>query len=164
MGSGYSGLYTGTKGYNSVPGSIDYMNKNDNFSKFIKNRKDIDSNEFYDIIAHGSPISIQVNHNGKDITINHRIAAKLLKANKKYNGQGIRLLSCSTGKIENGFAQNLANKLKVPVMAPTDILWAKPNGSYYVASGITINGIMTVNKTKKRGRFKTFYPKKGGKK
>ena len=151
MGSGYSGLYTGTKGYNTVPGSIDYMDKNDSFSKFIKNRKDIDSNGFYDIIAHGSPISIQVNHNGKNIKINHRIAAKLLKSNKKYNGQGVRLLSCSTGKIENGFAQNLANKLKVPVMAPTDILWATPNGSYFVAGGVTINGVMNVDQTKKRG-------------
>lgn len=164
MGSGKSKLYSNTYGATAFPGSTDYMDPNDNFSKFIKNRKDIDVNGFYDVIAHGSPINIEINHNGKAITINHRVAAKLLKTDKNYKGQGIRLLSCSTGKIDNGFAQNLANKLKVPVMAPTDILWAKPNGSHYVASAVNINGILVEDKTKNRGKFKTFYPQKRRKK
>lgn len=49
------------------------------------------------------------------------------------NGQAIRLLSCNTGSLDNGFAQNLANRLNVDVSAPTNYLWAEPNGNYYVA-------------------------------
>ena len=54
----------------------------DNFSKFIRKRKDIDVNGFYDIIAHGNPISIEVQHNHQTITINHRVATKLFKQDK----------------------------------------------------------------------------------
>ena len=43
------------------------------------------------------------------------------------------LLSCYTGSTENGFAQNLANKLNIRVTAPNDILWAYPNGRMVVA-------------------------------
>jgi hypothetical protein len=38
------------------------------------------------------------------------------------------LLSCKTGALSNGFAQNLANKLGVPVTAPSNTLWAYPSG------------------------------------
>ena len=46
MGSGRSGLYSGTHGSNAVPGSSYYMDPDDKFSKFIKKRKDIDANGF----------------------------------------------------------------------------------------------------------------------
>lgn len=49
----------------------------------------------------------------------------MIKQNPQYKkGQTIRLLSCSTGSISNGFAQRLANKLGVKVEAPVDVLWA----------------------------------------
>ncbi len=53
MGSGNSGLYGGAY-TGSVPGSAYYMKSSDNFSRFIKLRKDKDVNGFYDVIAHGS--------------------------------------------------------------------------------------------------------------
>jgi len=40
----------------------------------------------------------------------------------------MRLLSCSTGEHYNGLAQNLANKLGVNVLAPSDLLWAYQDG------------------------------------
>lgn len=163
MGSGVSGLYTRTHGSLSAPGSTDYMSPNDSFSQYIRKRKDIDIGGFYDIIAHGNPMSIEIQHNGKSVVIDHRIAAKLFKSDKNYNGQGIRLLSCSTGKLDNGFAQNLANKLNIPVKAPTDILWATPAGTHYVASGILHNGRL-VNDLTHKGTFKTFYPQRRSKK
>jgi hypothetical protein len=46
----------------------------------------------------------------------------------EFTGQPIRLLSCGTGALPNGLAQNLANKLGVTVIAPNDIIWAFPNG------------------------------------
>ncbi len=133
------------------------MDPGDSFSMFIKKRKDIDTNGFYDIIAHGTPTTIQIQHNGEMISIDHRVAAKLFLHDKSYHGGGIRLLSCSTGQLDSGFAQNLANKLNVPVQAPTDLLWAKPHGQHYVAGGIIVNGKL-VEDLSKKGYMKTFYP------
>ena len=129
MSKGYSGMFSGTKGGRVAFGSVDYMKPTDDFSRYIKRRKDIDANGFYDIIAHGNPVSIEIQHNGQTITIDHRVAARLFKQDKQYKGQAIRLLSCGTGKLDTGFAQNLANKLNVPVQAPTDILWVDFEGN-----------------------------------
>lgn len=69
-------------------------------------------------------------------------------------------MSCYTGATDNSFAQNLANKLNVPVIAPTKYLWANPNGTHYIAGG-------RINKKGRLepvfsdlGEFKTFYPKR----
>jgi hypothetical protein len=69
------------------------------------------------------------------------------------------LLSCLTGSDAGQFAQDLANKLGVPVKAPTDLLWAEPNGNYYVAGKKSVGGSERPDKSK-LGKFKTFYPKK----
>lgn len=159
MGSGKSGLYSGTHGSLAVPGSTDYMSPDDTFSKYIRNRKDIDIDGYYDIIAHGNPTSIQIQHHGNTIMIDHRIATRLFKSDKNYKGQGIRLLSCNTGKLDTGFAQNLANKLGVPVKAPTEMLWVTPSGKHYVAAGKSSNGFI-LSDTTHRGSFKTFYPQR----
>ena len=47
--------------------------------------------------------------------------------------EAIKLLSCNTGSLDDGFAQNSANKLNVKVSAPTNYLWATKNGDYFVA-------------------------------
>ncbi|MCM1523057.1 MAG: hypothetical protein NC120_01255 [Ruminococcus sp.] len=163
MSKGFSGLFFGTIGSKIDFGSSYYMKPTDNFSVFIKNRNDVDTNDFYDIIAHGSEISIDIQHNGQTITVNHRVASRLFKQNKQYKGQGIRLLSCSTGKIDTGFAQNLANKLNVPVKAPTNILWAEQSGKYFVAAGKIVNGEFMPDLSQP-GKFKTFYPQRRNKK
>lgn len=133
MSKGYSGLFSGTKG-RPVPGSIDLMDKNDDFIKNVKRSHDIDTYGRLDVIAHGNSNSIKYQINGKDVYLSHRELSKLLKSNKAYIGKTIRLLSCNTGANPNGFAQNLANKLNVVVEAPTKIVWAYPNGKYIIAS------------------------------
>jgi len=40
--------------------------------------------------------------------------AQLPKNRADYEGTAIQLLSCETGKLQNGFAQKLANQLNVP--------------------------------------------------
>lgn len=134
------------------------MDPNDNFSRFIGNRRDIDANGAFDVIAHGSPTSIEITRNGSKILIDHRVAAKLIKRNGGYSGQEVRLLSCSTGKLDNGFAQNLANKLSVPVSAPTSILWAWPSGRHMVADD---DGTGRADR-RRMGTFRTFYPQRRG--
>jgi len=159
MGSGRSGLYSGTRGSQAVPGSADFMPPGELFSQYIRNRKDIDVNGYYDVVAHGTPGKILVEHNGVQIEVDHRVAARLLKNDSHYRGDAIRLLSCNTGKVTSGFAQNLANKLNRPVKAPTDYLWARPDGSYFVAAGKKVNGILVPDMSR-RGRFKTYYPRR----
>lgn len=159
MSKGYSGLFKGTHGTYLAAGSAYFMDSKDQFSINIKRRKDVDANGFYDVIAHGTPTTIEINHNGAKIQIDHRTVSRLLKNDKNYNGQGVRLLSCSTGKLTDGFAQNLANKLNIPVTAPTDILWSSPSGKHFVAGSKVMNGFNTAD-ISKPGKFKTFYPKR----
>ena len=163
MSKGSSGLFHGTRGDRAFPGSTDYMRPGDRFSQYIRRRPDVDTNGFYDVIAHGSPTSILIQHNGVTFEIDHRIAARLLSQDKNYHGGAIRLLSCSTGKLDSGFAQNLANKLNVPVQAPTDILWASPSGKHYVAAGTVVKGKLVEDRSK-MGSMKTFYPQRRMKK
>ena len=127
------GFFKGTRG-NPVAGDANYMSSDDTFLKYIRKRKDVDPDGKFDLIAHGTSNSIEIEHNGKKILVNSRTVAKLLKQNKDYKGQDIRLLSCNTGYLNHGFAQNLANKLNVTVWAPSDYLWVYSNGVHVIAA------------------------------
>ncbi len=143
MSKGYSGLFGGTKGaLVAVPGDAVFKSyaltsrgtKDYTYFRNIARRNDIDANGIYDVVAHGLPSKIQIEHNGVNMLIDSRTLAHLLKVDSKYGKkQSIRLLSCSTGTDAKGFAQNLANKLNVTVYAPTNIVWAYPSGRYIVA-------------------------------
>ena len=157
MGAGYHGGFGKTKGNNKYfSGDAYYMNDKDNFSIFIKKRKDVDINGYFDIIAHGTNISIIIENKGVKREVNWRVAAKIIRSNKDYKNQNLRLLSCNTGQLDNGFAQNLANKLNRNVLAPTRALWTDKYGRHFVA-GMDSNG--NVNDTDK-GTFKLFKPQR----
>lgn len=66
-------------------------------------------------------------------------------------------MSCNTGALDNGFAQNLANKLNVKVYAPTDYLWSYLNGKYFVA-GMLKDKDRIIPNMEKLGSFKLFVP------
>lgn len=144
----------GDKGGSYSVGDATFMDSDDAFLKNISKRTDIDANGYFDIVAHGTSNGIQVTHNGKKIIVDSRTAARLIQNTDGYNGQAIRLLSCNTGALDNGFAQNLANKLNVEVYAPTNYLWSGQNGNYFVA-GMTKNGLPDMHN---EGIFKTFKP------
>ncbi len=157
MSKGNSGYFGGTNGTKIIAGSSDFMHPSDNFSKFIKNRKDIDVDGVYDIIAHGTSNSMLIQSNGQTLEVSHRLASRIIKNQIDYKGGAIRLLSCNTGTSTKGFAQNLANKLNVVVEAPNKYLWVDSNGNYFVAG--MKNGRPDYSD---RGKFIKFYP--GGKK
>ena len=46
---------------------------------------------------------------------------------------------------------------------PTDILWARPSGKYYVAAGKNVNGRLIEDRNSP-GKFRTFYPQRRKKK
>ncbi len=159
MGTGYHGGFGKTHG--AAAGDAVLQSEPGLFFSNIAHRPDIDKNGVYDVVAHGGTAIIQVTHNGKTLEINSRTAAKLIKSKGEYKrGQPIRLLSCNTGASTSGFAQNLANKLRVVVEAPTKLVWAYPNGRYIVAARRKDNPQLP--DLNNRGTFKKFYP--GGKK
>jgi filamentous hemagglutinin len=132
MGGGYHGGFGNTKGSVAV-GDASFMGSSDRFLRFIRKRADVDPGGKFDIIAHGTASSIEIEHNGTKMQVNSRTAARLIKQLPEYKGQAIRLLSCSTGTSSAGFAQNLANKLGVTVYAPSEKLWAWGDGKYVIA-------------------------------
>ena len=160
MGSGRSRLYAGAYGAGKyVAGNRDYMRAGELFSVRIARRKDIDPQGFYDVIAHGTEKTIQVEHNGETVEITHRAFVQLIKKDSEWKGRAVRLLSCDTGKIAHGFAQGLADRLGVPVKAPTELVWADWRGNYFVAAGKIERRKLVPDKTK-MGDFVMFYPKR----
>lgn len=135
-------------------GDATFMDADDAFASNISRRTDVDANGYFDVIAHGTPNGIQITHNGQHMIVDHRTAALLIQNSDGYNGQAIRLLACNTGALDNGFAQNLANKLNVEVYAPTNYLWSTLNGNYFVA-GMNNSRLPDMNDV---GIFKLFLP------
>ena len=129
MGAGVHGGFGNTKGYEvAVAGDTVFVSGDKLYFQFISKRKDIDINGNYDVVAHGNPKSIYVEHNGKNVEINSRIAAKLIKSKRDYEkGKSIRLLSCNTGQGNNSFAQNLANIVAAYKVADLYYVLSKPN-------------------------------------
>ena len=155
MGAGKHGGFGKTYGLSA--GDAIYKSEPTAYFDNISRRQDKDKNGFYDVVAHGGKNIIQITHNGKAIAISSRIAAKLIKTSPGYkNGQPVRLLSCNTGSLPNGFAQNLANKLNIIVEAPTKLVWAYNNGKYFVASRSEKNPERPNYQDKRK--FINFYP------
>lgn len=100
---------------------------------------------YFDIAAHGAPNAIE--YGSESMMLSARELARIIRHNEDYNGEKIRLLSCSTGSADDGFAQQLANALGVEVEAPSDILLVYPNGSYKIGYDNS-------------GRMRTFKPYK----
>lgn len=137
-------------------GDITFRSGDQSFFDYISRRSDVDVDGVVDIVAHGSQNSIQITHNGKNIEIDSRTLAKIIERNPQYKRKGVRLLSCDTGSSSSGFAQNLANKLGVPVYAPNKLLWSDSKGNYRVA-GRSITNPRYPSSTD-IGEFIVFYP------
>lgn len=157
MGAGYHGGFGGTSGARqtaAISASSAFVGprQGDYLKTYAANVKEEPG--FTDVAIHGNPNSAEYYLNGRWVQLDQRSLALMLKKDSGYKSGGIRLLSCSTGALDSGFAQNLANKLGVPVKAPTDTLWIWPNGHLTVGP----------SQWKPTGSWKTFKPqKKGGK-
>ncbi len=162
MSKGYSNLFKGTKGFvkgNPAAGAIVFASEDLTYINNIAKRKDIDPDGMYDVVAHGTPYKIKFGDGKKDY-YTPRELARILGHRKDYKRNILRLLSCETGSVPDGFAQHLANKLNVTVLAPNYLIWARPSGDHFIAP-------RSKNDPNKpdpriRGKFVAFYP--GGKK
>ncbi len=96
---------------------------------------------YEDICLHGSPSSVQKTVDGTLKNFTAKEFAAYLKNNTKYAGGNIRLASCSTGKGDNSFAQQLSHELGVKVMAPDDdVYYAPDEGVMFVGSPYSNTG------------------------
>ena len=158
MGSGISGLYIGTHGSTYSIGSLDYMSEQDTFSINIKKRKDVDPGEYLDIVAHGDEKHILIKHKASTATLSHNSFARLLKETGAVTKKKIRLLSCNTGAISRGFAQGLADRLNIEVLAPKGYVAVDKYGNYAAYKGHYHNGQLVLDK---KVDFVTYYPNGG---
>lgn len=103
---------------------------------------------FFDFAAHGTADNIE--YGSEDKVLTAREVARIIRHNESYNGEKVRLLSCNTGSVEDGFAQQLANALGVEVEAPSDVLLVYPDGRIQI--GYDAKGKMITFKPKGRGK------------
>ncbi|MDP9075325.1 MAG: hypothetical protein M3N98_14410 [Actinomycetota bacterium] len=114
--------------------------------------------DYFDVWVHGKPTTFRVFHLGEWVSIDHRRLAAFIRRSG-YKGGKIRLMSCLSGSIPNGIAQNLANKMGVEIMAPTDILWVKPDGSMMIGPRVkSPSGRFVASNT---GKWEDFKPRNG---
>lgn len=96
---------------------------------------------FENVCMHGSPDSVQMIVDGKPKNYSAFEFAQFLRDSKKYNGGNIKLLSCSTGKGNNSFAQQLSKELGIIVKAPDDdVYYAVEEGVAFVGASYTNTG------------------------
>lgn len=103
----------------------------DQLSENIKHVKPLKT--YFDVALHGTPSA--VGFGTTETNMSPRLLASVIRHSEGWNGQKIRLLSCSTGK-QTGedycFAEELANALGVEVKAPNDILFIAKSGALKV--------------------------------
>jgi hypothetical protein len=89
---------------------------------------------YFDVIAHGTPTSV-IDESGNELDAGQ--LADRITSTPSWQGQNVRLLSCSTGALCDGIASQLADQLGVDVMAPTtdftptsrgNIIWDEGGG------------------------------------
>ena len=84
----------------------------------------------YTLDLHGTPTSVQLFRPGVDKPreLDASRFAEIVRGATGWGGEPIRLFSCDTGADSGGFAQQLANELRVPVTAPTKPVWSDAHG------------------------------------
>lgn len=105
---------------------------------------------YFDVAIHGSPSA--VGFGTEQTNMSPRLLASVIRHSEGWNGQKIRLLSCSTGAANGDdycFAEELANALGVEVKAPNDTLFIASNGHIKV-------------RTQGDGQFITYKPNQRG--
>jgi hypothetical protein len=85
---------------------------------------------FFNVVTHADENFAAVLRGGEWLRFSHRVLARFIQGSLGYNGQPVRLIACSAGACATGLAQNLANKLGVPVLAPTADAFVSHTGAF----------------------------------
>ncbi|MHB8717494.1 MAG: ADP-ribosyltransferase [Candidatus Dormibacteria bacterium] len=116
----------------------------------------------YVMAGHGSPYAMVIGDAGGNLQVSPRQMAGFLSDARSgwIEGQPIRLASCHTGLMPDGFGQQLSNELGVPVRAPDGLLYTPPGGDPFVVKPVQVidpdsGQIVTVYR---RGGWNSFLP------
>jgi RHS repeat-associated protein len=115
-----------------------FMGAGERFAEYASRAEEAPG--YHDVIVHGTPSDFGATGDAwtQGRNFSHRALTQMLERDPSYEGGPVRLLSCSTGGCGATAAQNLANKLGVEVMAPTDTLWAFRSGRLVVGPEATV--------------------------
>ncbi|MEO7731824.1 MAG: hypothetical protein ABIY55_12680 [Kofleriaceae bacterium] len=83
---------------------------------------------FIDVVVHASAHTFEVVREHVTLEIDHRALATYLQK-QGLTGKRVRLIACESGQNPHAVAQDLANKLKVDVVAPTRTAWIDGQGT-----------------------------------
>ena len=92
-----------------------------------------ESGGFFNVVTHADENFAAVLRNGEWLSLSHRVLARFIQGAAGYTGQPVRLIACSSGACATGLAQNLANKLGVPVLAPTADAFVSQTGAFWTS-------------------------------
>ena len=90
---------------------------------------------YLDVVMHGDAEGTQASIAGKPIDFSMEETARMVEGSPTWNDRPLRLMSCHTGS--GDYAQQLADRLQVPVYAPTDYLCVYSDGTSEILHGGT---------------------------
>ncbi|HWC36035.1 MAG TPA: hypothetical protein VG650_14595 [Mycobacteriales bacterium] len=88
---------------------------------------------YLDVVMHGDSSGTEAHVHGEVTDFSLEDTARLVEQTRGWDHRPVRLLSCSTG--QESYAKELANRLQVPVYAPSDVLTVHPDGSTEIENG-----------------------------
>ncbi|UGT39677.1 hypothetical protein LTV02_26935 [Nocardia yamanashiensis] len=134
-----------------------YYTPDDDLLQHSRIAKHHDKDGYYILDMHGTSKAVIFD----TTSLSARDAAMLIRADPKWNNQPVWLMSCETGQGKNSFARQLADELNVKVMAPTELVWGKGDGTSVVASALVPNDHSFGEKFPPDGKWQSFpKPKK----
>lgn len=124
---------------------LNYYSPSDSIYKGSLNIKEFPNG--FTVGGHGTPTSMDDDRIKKGSLLTIKQLSSDIRTNPKYHkGMAVVLFSCETGKGENSFAQQLANELNTPVIAPDKLIWIWDDGSFKIM-GKTVR--ITIDATEK---------------
>jgi hypothetical protein len=85
---------------------------------------------YLDVVMHGNKDATWAHIDGQRVDFSFEQTAQLIEQCPTWEDRPIRLMSCRTGEAD--YAQNLADRLQVPVYAPDGYLHVRSDGTKYV--------------------------------
>ena len=114
--------------------SLRFMSNRDNLYRNLNMVEEIEGYE--DISCHADPYSFGFVDPDTGETVQEFTAkqfAKIVKDSGKYKGGKIRLISCQSGALDAGLAQEFADEIGATVLAPTKIVFTNSQGYIVLA-------------------------------
>jgi RHS repeat-associated protein len=100
---------------------IEFVGKGDDLG--VANQRTAPQPGYQDVLMHGDAGDFWINESGVWHKFSPKDVAQMIRQSGKWKGGPIRLISCNTGSVANGAAQQLANELGVKVVAPNSTAW-----------------------------------------